>query len=133
MVRRRSRLAALGFGLPLLIVALGACGDDAPTGGEPGTDDPVGRGQQLARTRGCSACHGADGQGGLGPAWTGLLGSTVELTDGSTVVADEAYVTESITEPTAKVVDGFALAMPTTDLSDAEVADLVAYIVSLGP
>src|SRR5918993_3270223 len=134
MTRGRSGLQVLALGMPLLLGVVVACGDASPSSSppEPGAGSAAERGQQLARTRGCAACHGADGQGGLGPAWTGLLGSTVELTDGSTVVADEAYVTQSITEPTAKVVDGFALAMPKTDLSDAEVADLVAYIVSLG-
>ena len=131
MVRARSGLAALGLGLPLLLGALVACGDDSPTAGEPGTDDAVGRGQQLARTRGCSACHGADGQGGLGPAWTDAMGTEVTLTDGSTVTVDEAYLTRSITEPDAQVVEGFSVKMPKTSLTDAEVADLVAYITSL--
>jgi mono/diheme cytochrome c family protein/SAM-dependent methyltransferase len=132
MVRGRSGLRALAFGLPVLVAALAACGDDAPSAGGGGDADPaVERGQALARTRGCSACHGADGQGGLGPAWTDLVGSTVTLDDGSTVVADDTYITRSIVDPTAQVVAGFSLAMPKTDLSDAEVADLVAYIDSL--
>ena len=111
-----------------------ALGQPAGTSGgsADGSDGAaVDRGQELARTRGCAACHGADGQGGLGPAWTDLAGSTVTLEDGSTVTADDAYLTESIVDPTAKVVDGFAVTMPKTDLSDAEVADLVAYIESL--
>ena len=142
MVRGRTGLVALGVPLLLGVVA---CGGDASSTAPlaPGASStPAGmstpdgaasvRGQELARTRGCSACHGADGQGGLGPAWTGLLGRTVPLADGSTVVADQAYVTEAITDPSAKVVDGFAVAMPKADLSDAEVTDLVAYIASLG-
>ena len=131
MVRGRSGLAALGLGLPLLVGALAACGDDSPSGGEPGTDDAVGRGQQLARTRGCAACHGANGQGGLGPAWTDAMGTEVTLADGSTVTVDEAYLTRSITDPSAQVVEGYTVTMPKTALSDAEVADLVAYITSL--
>jgi cytochrome c oxidase subunit II len=131
MVRGRSGLRALALGLPVLVGLLVACGDDSPSAG--GSADPaVERGQELARTRGCAACHGADGQGGLGPAWTDLAGSTVTLEDGSTVTADDPYLTESIVDPKAHVVDGYAVAMPKTDLSDDEVADLVAYIVSLG-
>jgi cytochrome c oxidase subunit 2 len=130
MVRRRSGVVALGFGLPLLFAGLVACGDDAPSAG--GDVDPaVERGQQLSRTRGCSACHGADGQGGLGPAWVDLVGTEVALADGSSVTADEAYISRSITEPDAQVVDGYAVAMPKTELTDDEVGDLVAYVVSL--
>ena len=33
---------------------------------------------------GCSACHGADGQGGTGPAWDDVLGTEVTLDDGTT-------------------------------------------------
>ena len=130
MVRRRSGLVALGFGLPMFLAALVACGDDSPSSG--GDADPaIERGQGLARTKGCSACHGADGQGGLGPAWVDVMGTEITLADGSTVTADEAYISRSITEPDAQVVAGFAVAMPKTQLSDTEVDDLVAYIVAL--
>ena len=59
------------------------------------------------------------------------MGTEVTLTDGSTVTVDEAYLTRSITEPDAQVVEGFSVKMPKTALTDAEVADLVAYIASL--
>ncbi len=131
MVRVRSGLGALGLGLPLLLGALVACGDDSPSGGGGSADPAVERGHDIARTRGCAACHGADGQGGIGPAWTGLLGREVTLDDGSTVTADETYITQAIVDPRAQVVDGYAVTMPTTDLTDDEVADLVAYISSL--
>ena len=136
MRRGRSGLRVLALGAPLLLGAVVACGDDSPasTPADPDASGPeaaIERGQQLARTRGCAACHGADGQGGLGPEWTGLVGSTVTFEDGSTITADEAYITESIVDPTAHVVDGFSVTMPATDLTDAEVADLVAYIGSL--
>lgn len=130
MVRGRSGLVALGFGLPMLLASLVACGNDAPSSG--GDAEPaVERGQGIARTRGCAACHGADGQGGLGPAWVDVMGTSVTLDDGSTVTVDEAYISRSITDPDAEVVDGYSVAMPKTELSDTEVSDLVAYIVSL--
>lgn len=130
MVRRRSGVVALGLGLPMLLGGLAACGNDSPSSGGA-ADAAVERGQGLSRTRGCSACHGADGQGGLGPAWVDVMGTEVTLTDGSAVTVDEAYISQSITDPDAAVVAGYAVAMPKTDLSDAEVGDLVAYIVSL--
>ena len=122
---------AVAIGAPLLLATLVACGDDDSAGDGPQLEGAAARGQELARTRGCAACHGANGQGGLGPAWADRLGTEATLKDGSTVVVDEAYLTESIEDPGAKVVDGYSVTMPKTDLSDEEVADLVAYIVAL--
>ncbi len=82
----------------------------------------------------CLACHTIDGSQAVGPTWKGLYGSKVELEDGSTVVADAAYLIESIKDPNAKVVKGFpAGAMPPygSILSDENIADLVAYIETL--
>ena len=76
-------------------------------------------------------CHGATAQGGLGPSWIGLSGSTVQLNDGTQVTADDAYIAESIRMPSAKRVAGYSIAMPPTHLSDSEVGALVAYIDSL--
>ena len=47
------------------------------------------------------------------------------------VVADEAYVIESIEEPNATRVDGYSLPMPQVDLSDDEIASILAYIREL--
>lgn len=82
----------------------------------------------------CLGCHTVDGGKSVGPTWKDLYGSEVKLKDGSEVMADHAYLTESIKDPNAKVVDGFpANAMPPYGaiLSDQDVADLVAYIQSL--
>jgi cytochrome c oxidase subunit 2 len=131
------RLVALGLALPVLVAAAAACGDDdgGASGGSGGggQSDAVKQGQELSRTKGCSACHGANGEGGLGPAWVGALGSTVTLTDGTQVKVDEAYLTRSIKDPAAQVVTGYAVSMPPQELTDQEVTDLVAYITSLTP
>jgi mono/diheme cytochrome c family protein len=121
------RVLALGL---LLAVGATACGGKGEAGG---LSDAAKHGKELARSSGCSACHGANGEGGLGPAWVGAVGSTVKLTDGTTVTVDEAYLTRSIKDPQAQVVDGYSVAMPQNELSDADVADLVAYITSLKP
>jgi cytochrome c oxidase subunit II len=126
------RLVAIGLGLPVLVAAAVACSDDGAGGGS-GPPDAAKAGLELARTKGCSACHGASGEGGLGPAWVGVLGSTVTLTDGTQVVVDEAYLTRAIKDPQAQVVTGYSVAMPIQQLTDQEVADLVAYITSLSP
>lgn len=84
------------------------------------------------RDKGCAACHGTNGEGNVGPAFVGLYGSDVALQDGTTVVADDAYLTRSIKDPNADKVDGFNLPMPTNDLDDAEIASILAYLRDLG-
>jgi cytochrome c oxidase subunit 2 len=92
---------------------------------------PEGRGQLLVANNGCAACHSIDGTTMPGPTWQALAGSSVKLADGSTVTADDAYLIESIKNPTAKVVEGFNPIMPQYPFTDAEIADLVAYIKTL--
>lgn len=92
--------------------------------------DPA-NGEKLAQASGCVACHSLDGSQLVGPSWKGLYGSQVTLEDGSTVTADDAYILESITDPQAKVHAGFAPVMPPYDLSEADLADLLAFIESL--
>jgi cytochrome c oxidase subunit 2 len=118
-----------------------ACGSDdqssvdAPTqasdvtGGGAGGD--VTRGEQLSRSSGCAGCHGQDFQGGAGPEWIGLAGSEVTLADGTTTIADTAYLTRAIANPAAELVADYTLRMPANGLSDDEIADIVAFIESL--
>jgi len=135
LVRMQFR-GALHRPFPLLVlsVALGvaACGsdDDTASGGGDG-GGPAGDGRDIAEDRGCMSCH-REGGDGIGPDWEGLAGSTVTLDDGSTVVADEAYLTLAITDPDAQIVDGYDIRMPSNDLGDADVAAIVAYIQSIG-
>ena len=93
------------------------------------------RGQQVAQTAGCAGCHSIDGTKIVGPSWKGLFGKTETFADGSTAVVDAAYIRESILTPSAKVVVDFPDGvMPKTfgdQLSEEEIADLIAYIMSL--
>ena len=54
-----------------------------------------------------------------------------QLESGSKVIADEAYLTESIKDPKAKVVKGFQPTMPIYPFTDEEIANIVAYIKTL--
>ena len=128
-----------------MAVAAAACGggdgdgDDAAAtieapagtsaGGGSGADAV--RGEQLARSMGCAGCHGQDFGGGAGPSFIGLAGAEVPLADGTTVVADTAYLIRSIADPGAELVADYNLRMPANNLSDAEIADIVAYIETL--
>jgi cytochrome c oxidase subunit 2 len=111
------------------VLLLAACGTD----GAAGLDlSPAGEaGRQIAEQQGCASCHGVNGEGKVGPPFTGLFGSTVQLDDGSTTVADEAYLIESIKDPQARKVDGYALPMPETNLSDEQIASIVDFIREL--
>lgn len=91
------------------------------------------RGEQVAVDSGCQACHGGNWAGGVGPSLVGLAGSTVSLDDGTTVVADDAYLTTSIMEPAAQKIAGFTIVMPANQLTADQVADVVAFIRELTP
>jgi cytochrome c oxidase subunit 2 len=99
---------------------------------EEASQTPEGRGQALVAANGCAACHSINGAAGIGPTWFGLFEHEVELTDGSVVTVDEAYLTESIKAPQAKIVHGFEnQLMPTYGFTDEQIADIVAYIKTL--
>lgn len=125
---RRARRAALL--LPVVALTLAACGSD---GDGPALSAEAEAGRNTMRSSGCASCHGADGQGGVGPSFQGLYGTEVELADGTTVTADDEYLRESIREPGAKIVEGYRVPMPANDLSDAEIDEIIAYIRAIGP
>jgi cytochrome c oxidase subunit II len=93
--------------------------------------DLVTQGQKLAQGQGCLACHSVDGSPSAGPSWKGLFGKNEAMVEGPAVKVDEAYIKESIANPSAKVVKGFAPVMPPYKLEDKEVDALIAYAKSL--
>ena len=64
-------------------------------------------GVRAAAERGCLRCHTLDGTPHIGPTWLGLYRSSVPLSDGTAVIADEAYLTESMMDPLARIHRGF--------------------------
>ena len=94
---------------------------------------PEGKGQQLSVKNGCVGCHSIDGIQLTGPTWLGLYGSEVELADGTTVEADDDFLKESILDPNATIVAEYPSPslMPQYQLTDEEVANLIAYIATL--
>jgi cytochrome c oxidase subunit 2 len=104
-------------------------------GGGGGGGDLASKGQQLFLQNGCSTCHLLDQQGRC-PNLRGLYNKPVLLSDGSTVIADDAYIRESILDPNAKIAASFERdIMPVfkDQLSEENVIQLIAYIKSLSP
>ena len=100
--------------------------------GGPTEGSPVQQGQKLFSDLGCVTCHKPDGSG-RGPVLQGLFGKTVALNNGQTVLADEAYVRESVLNPQAKITAGFEPVMPTFQgqISEDGLLQLIAYVKSL--
>ncbi|GAB4423426.1 MAG: cytochrome c oxidase subunit II [Anaerolineales bacterium] len=94
--------------------------------------NPESRGEALITQNGCTACHSLDGSTLLGPTWLGLYNAEVELADGTTVIADDAFLTESIVDPQATIVAGFeTVVMPSYQFTEDELADIIAYLATL--
>jgi cytochrome c oxidase subunit II len=89
-------------------------------------------GAKLFADLACNTCHRPDAQG-RGPVLEGLFGKTVQLQDGSTVTADEAYIRESILTPSAKITAGFQPIMPTFQglVTEEQLLKLIEYVKSL--
>lgn len=100
----------------------------------PVSTDPVERGDQISQQFGCRACHSIDGTVVVGPSWKGIFGKQESLADGTSVLVDEAYITESIRNPGAKITADFQNLMPANvgvDLTDEQINDIIEFIKSL--
>jgi cytochrome c oxidase subunit 2 len=89
-------------------------------------------GERLFVDLACNSCHLAD-SAGRGPVLNGLFGTTVTTQSGEMVVVDEAYVRESILNPSAKVTAGYQPIMPTFQglVSEEGLLELIEYVKSL--
>ncbi|MFH5831541.1 c-type cytochrome [Halalkalibaculum sp. DA3122] len=97
-----------------------------------GGDVSAARGEELFVANGCQACHSRDGSDGIGPTLQNVMGKSETLADGSTITVDEDYLRESITNPSAQIVEGYDPVMaPYGHLSDSDIQSLIEYIKSL--
>jgi len=90
---------------------------------------------QMPAKYGCTACHAVDHKV-VGPSFKGLYGSQVKLTNGKTVAASPAYLTQSIEDPDALIVQGYQPGIMSGvikphQVSQSDATDLIAYIKSL--
>ncbi|HJV33875.1 cytochrome c oxidase subunit II [Geomonas sp.] len=96
-----------------------------------GAENPA---HELLEKYGCLGCHTEDGTKKVGPTFKGLYGSKVKVTVGgkeAEVVADDAYLHESIVAPAAKIVVGYPPVMPAQTIPEAEVKVIVDYLKNL--
>jgi cytochrome c2/glucose/arabinose dehydrogenase len=95
----------------------------------------VDRGKELFGKVGCIGCHstGRKTEGMYGPPLQGIYGFKRELADHTFVIADEAYLRESILQPSKKVVKGYNPEMPSFEgiLSESDVQSILFYIKTL--
>ena len=86
-------------------------------------------GAKLYESYGCITCHGT----GKAPPYVGLYGSEVRLDNGQTVLADDAYIRQSILDPSSQIVAGYKPIMPTFQgqISEDQILEIIAYIKSL--
>ena len=99
---------------------------------QPQGDGLAKEGEAIFRARGCSGCH-AEASKVHAPKLRGLYGRAVQLADGRTVTADDAYLRDSMLLPKRDITAGFEPIMPSYKgiLTDGEIISLTAYIRSL--
>ncbi len=99
-------------------------------------------GKKLFESLRCDTCHAtltnatpSGVQAARGPSLVGLFGRQVELEGGGKLVADEAYVRESILKPMAKVTKGYQPLMPTYEgqVGEEQILEIIAYLKTLEP
>lgn len=89
-------------------------------------------GERLFESLGCNSCHSGNANA-HGPNLAQSYGSKIQMADGSTVVVDDAFLRDSILNPTMHQIQGFAPIMPTYQgqVSEDGLIDLVEYIRKL--
>jgi cytochrome c oxidase subunit 2 len=95
-------------------------------------ESPEVAGARLFQEQRCTTCHQTNGI--MAPVLQGLFGKEIELQGGQKVLFDEAYIRESILNPTAKITAGYQPVMPTFQgqITEDAIMQLIAYIKSLG-
>jgi len=89
-------------------------------------------GERLFASLGCASCH-SGAASARGPNLANVYGSQLQLADGSTVTANDAFLRETILNPSTRVTAGYAPIMPTYQgqVSEEGLIDLVEYIKNL--
>jgi len=121
-------LFAGGAALVALLLGLPTRAD--ARAGKPPSEETL-AGAQLFARHGCNACH-QPVDTSIAPSLRYAYGRFRDLADGETVVADEAYLRESILQPQRRIRAGYGASMPSyaSVLSESEIDRIVAYLKS---
>jgi cytochrome c2 len=142
IMRKLWMIVVLVLALSLVLAACGGGGEEATS--ETAATGPVGnaaRGQKLyeqtvigsASSPGCITCHSMEPDVVLvGPSHAGVGTRAETYVEG---MSAEEYLRESIVEPDAHLVEGFTPGVMYqnfgAELNEQEIADLVAYMLTL--
>jgi len=94
-------------------------------------------GYLLLRNTGCIACHSLDGTRLVGPSFKGLFGQERMVLAGNTagtVIADEQYITKSIYDPDAEIVQGYNKGLMksyTGVIEESDIQIIIDYLKTL--
>ena len=123
----------------LIVLFASACGSSSHSTTPRVPLSPLAaRGAGLVQVEPCLVCHTTNGSKAAAPTFLGLAGSKVKLSDGTTVVADDAYLNRSILDPDAQTVAGFRKGLMRTlikpdSITTIQAAAIVAYLHTLAP
>jgi cytochrome c551/c552 len=97
-------------------------------------------GARLFVADGCSVCHSLNRDSRFGPSFAHLAGSHVKLSDGRTVLVDEAFLHAALSDPRANAVTGYSPAAMIAAVKRLGLAGkpqavdgLAAFIEQIGP
>jgi cytochrome c oxidase subunit 2 len=94
------------------------------------------KGRKLFQKLQCVVCHSADSHA-RAPVLEGLYKKRIPLADGTSIIADDDYLRESILLPDAKIAAGYQSPsiMPSFEgiVDDEQLMQLLAFLRTLGP
>jgi len=102
---------------------------DVPEGEHPGLT--------IMKRNACISCHSLDGSKLIGPSFRGIYGRTEIVLEGDNeveITVDDDYIKQSMNEPNAQVVKGYAagLMIPYGEqVSDEELEQIIEYMKTL--
>ncbi|HLN56349.1 MAG TPA: cytochrome c oxidase subunit II [Bacteroidales bacterium] len=105
---------------------------DTAAGAKPGA-----AGEAILKAQGCVACHSTDGTKIVGPSFLNLFGheqTVMKNGQAVNVTADEAYITRSIYEPNAEIVQGFPEGQMQSYkgmVSEEDIAKIIEFLKTL--
>ena len=89
-------------------------------------------GERIFASMGCNGCHSGN-PAARGPNLAGVYGSKIQLANGTVQIADEAFIRDTILNPSQHLPAGYAPIMPTYkgQISEDGLIDLVEYLKQL--